>query len=565
MGAVSIALKDGKTGSDDPNLKAILSASTSMALYLRIIDEVMNERTPYDHLIALTRAGANVLHIASYEWQRVHGWAIGLAKELGAPLRIWSYSTGVALCDSDGSLTPENEGQGDPIEVLKSFNEQQEPGVLLLEDVHPYLQNHQVTRWVRQICRMASVPRKLVLLSTPTAGLPIDLQKEVPSIEIPLPGPRDLTKICEEVASERDVPWDREAEELIEAARGLTVMEARLAYGQAAIIRRRLDRGAVPLVTREKERVIKESGVLEFHETDASMRDVGGLDNLKRWLERRQNAFGAPAREYGLDAPKGVLLLGVQGCGKSLLAKAVAAKWQFPLLRFDLGRVFGGIIGQSEGNIRHALAVAEALAPCVLWIDEIEKGMAGTGSSDKTDGGTTARVVGTLLTWMQEKRAPVFVVATANRVEMLPPELLRKGRFDEIFFVDLPNRAGRMEILSIHLKRKKRDPQQFDLPMLADLSRGYSGAELEEAVREGLFEAFGAGVDLRSGHIAAALSATFPLSRTMREPIEDLRRWAKVRARLATTDEPEPLPESNASVPRLRQEAKNPFIPEAAS
>jgi hypothetical protein len=231
-------------------------------------------------------------------------------------------------------------------------------------------------------------------------------------------------------------------------------------------------------VAQEKERIIKQSEVLEYYPTDARMTDVGGLDQLKEWLDRRGRAFGAGARDFGLDAPKGVLLLGVQGCGKSLLAKAIAATWQFPLLRFDMGKVFGGIVGQSEGNIRTALQVAQALAPCVLWIDEIEKGLAGMGSSDQTDGGTTARVVGTLLTWMQEKRDPVFVVATANRIDMLPPELLRKGRFDEIFFVDLPTRAIREEILSIHLKKKRPRPEGLRLkptsPRGPSASRGRS-------------------------------------------------------------------------------------------
>jgi len=305
--------------------------------------------------------------------------------------------------------------------------------------------------------------------------------------------------------------------------------------------------------------------VLEYYPTDRSMAEVGGLDQLKDWLERRGRAFGAGARQFGLDAPKGVLLLGVQGCGKSLTAKAIAAAWQFPLLRFDLGKVFGGIVGQSEGNIRTALQVAQALAPCVLWIDEIEKGLAGMGSSDQTDGGTTARVVGTLLTWMQEKREPVFVVATANRIDMLPPELLRKGRFDEIFFVDLPTQSVRREILSIHLHRKNREPQGYDVEALARSSAGFSGAELEEAVREGLFDAYAEGRELRTEHIARALEKTYPLSRTMADQIEGLRKWAKVRARLASSEAPEPLPAGKTTAPQLRQETmRNPFIPPAS-
>ncbi|MGP3927931.1 AAA family ATPase [Streptomyces sp. 8N616] len=519
----------------------------------------------YDDVHRLVRSGANVLHVASFEWERVRGWCIGLARDLKVPLEVWSSSTGLLAVDADGSCSPQDEGLTDPIEAMLRLRDAAGGGVLLMEDVHPYLepQHHQIARWIREMCRLEASPRRLLVLSTPLPGLPVDLQKEVPTVELPLPGTDDLAVVAEHVAEQHGVTHDQDRT-LLEAARGLTVMEARLAFGQAAQELGRLGPAAVPLVVREKERVIRQSQVLEYYEPDARMTDVGGLENLKVWLDRRGRAFGAGARAFGLDAPKGVLLLGVQGCGKSLVAKAVAAAWQFPLLRFDLGKVFGGIVGQSEGNIRSALQVAQALAPCVLWIDEIEKGLAGMGSSDQSDGGTTARVVGTLLTWMQEKRDPVFVVATANRIEMLPPELLRKGRFDEIFFVDLPTLGVRKEIIDIHLRKKQRDPADFDLDALASEAYGYSGAELEEAVREGLVEAFAEGKELRTEHIDQALKSTFPLSRTMGEQIGQLRQWARVRARLASPELPEQLPaDTQGGVPRLRQETGNPFIPGA--
>jgi AAA+ superfamily predicted ATPase len=516
----------------------------------------------YDEVYRLVRSGANVVHVASFEWARVRGWCVALARDLGIPLRMWSSSTGLAVVDDAGGTAPEEAGLADPIEAMLRLRESP-GGVLLLEDVHPYLepQHHQVTRWIREMCRLPGEPRRVLVLSTPLPGLPADLQKEVPTVELPLPGLEALALVAEQVAQARAVPYDDDVA-LLDAARGLTVMEAQLAYGQAADELGRLGSSAVPLVVREKERVIRQSQVLEYHDPDARMADVGGLENLKTWLDRRGQAFGPGAREFGLEPPKGVLLLGVQGCGKSMMAKAVAASWQFPLLRFDMGKVFGGIVGQSEGNIRSALQVAQALAPCVLWIDEIEKGLAGLGSSDQSDAGTTARVVGTLLTWMQEKRDPVFVVATANRIEMLPPELLRKGRFDEIFFVDLPVARVREEIMAIHLRKKRRDPADFNLDKLAAQSIGFSGAEIEEAIRDGLLEAFFEGRELRTEHIADALAATFPLSRTMREQIGQLRAWAKVRARLASLDEPEPLPAGQEEgTPRLRQETRNPFIP----
>lgn len=519
----------------------------------------------FEQIHHLAKAGTNLLHIASYEWERVRGNVIGLANELELPLRVWSQSTGLFKCNEEGELVIEADDATDPIELLREVFSSEEPGIWLLEDFQPFLkdEHHPVLRWLREIARLQPNPRKLVVLSTPLVGLPMDLQKEIPTIELALPGVDDLRVVLEDVAEATGIETSAD-EALLEAARGLTVMEAKLAFGKAAAEIRRLDHSAVPLVAREKERIIKQSEVLEYYQANAQMADVGGLDQLKVWLDRRGQAFGAGAREFGLDSPKGVLLLGVQGCGKSLLAKAVAATWQFPLLRFDMGKVFGGIVGQSEGNIRTALQVAQALAPCVLWIDEIEKGLAGMGSSDQTDGGTTSRVVGTLLTWMQEKTDPVFVVATANRIDMLPPELLRKGRFDEIFFVDLPTRNVREEILSIHLRKKKREPKEYDLANLAEMSIGYSGAELEEAIREGLFDAFAEGCELKTEHIQRALEKTFPLSRTMRDQIESLRQWAKVRARLASGQAPEPLPEESDSstVPRLRQETtRNPFIP----
>lgn len=523
----------------------------------------------FQNLLHLARAGATILHIASYEWERVRGQTIGLAKELGLPLKVWSQSTGLQASSEDGELSVHDDAATDPLDMLRAIHSSEEPGVWLMEDFQPFLreEHHQLLRWLREIARLSAAPRKLVVLSTPLPGLPMDLRKEIPTIELPLPGVDDLRVVLEDAATALGVRAAAD-EALLDAARGLTVMEAKLAFGKAAAELGRLDLGAVPLVAQEKERIIKQSEVLEYYPTDARMTDVGGLDQLKEWLDRRGRAFGAGARDFGLDVPKGVLLLGVQGCGKSLLAKAVAATWQFPLLRFDMGKVFGGIVGQSEGNIRTALQVAQALAPCVLWIDEIEKGLAGMGSSDQTDGGTTARVVGTLLTWMQEKREPVFVVATANRIDMLPPELLRKGRFDEIFFVDLPTRAVREEILSIHLTKKRREPKDFDIASLAGRSVGFSGAELEEAVREGLYDAFAEGRELHTDHVVRALDKTFPLSRTMRDQIESLRQWAKVRARLAAGQPPEPLPQESheLSAPRLKQESsRNPFIPGARS
>ena len=520
----------------------------------------------FQTLNLLVRAGCTAVHLASFEWERVRGLAIGLAREHRLPVQIWSQSTGLLACDATGTTTTFDDNARDPLEVLRQIHAGDEPGLFLLEDFQPFLrdEHHPILRWLRVIARLPARPHKVVLLSTPMPGLPVDLRKEIPTVELPLPDVNDLRVVLEDAAAALQVRAEAD-DALLEAARGLTVMEARLAFGKAAAELGRLNHSAVAVVAREKERIVKQSEVLEYYPSDASMEDVGGLDSLKDWLQRRSRAFSAGAREFGIEPPKGVLMLGVQGCGKSLLAKAVAATWHFPLLRFDLGKVFGGIVGQSEANIRMALQVAQALAPCVLWIDEIEKGLAGMGSSDQTDGGTTARVVGTLLTWMQEKRAPVFVVATANRIDMLPPELLRKGRFDEIFFVDLPSLPVREQILRIHLGKKHRKADEFALATCATATVGFSGAELEQVVNEGLYDAFADGQQLTTAHLQKAAGRIVPLSRTMRDQIEALRRWAKVRARPATLEQPEELPQdpANQQLPRLRQEmARNPFIPE---
>ena len=507
----------------------------------------------------LANAGTNVIQIVSYEWERVVGMARGLADDRELPLFRWSFAERLQSWDSESERWVLAEDTSDPLDVLPRWFERQEAGLLLLEDFHPYMQreHHQVVAWLRRLCRLPREPSRMVLVSTPYPVVVPDLEREVPVLELPLPDLGDLTEMHRRVS-----PRDEPVEELLQAAQGLTVMEAEIAFGKALAERGKLDASAVPLVAQEKKAVIRRSRVLEYHDPQDGLRDVGGLDLLKDWLKKRGRAFGAGAREFGLEPPRGALLLGVQGCGKSLMAKSVAANWSFPLLRFDLGRVFGGIVGESEANIRRALLVAEALAPCVLWIDEIEKGLAGMGSSDRTDGGTTARVVGTLLTWLQEKQAPVFVVATANRIDLLPPELLRKGRFDEIFFVDLPGPSARREIFEIHLNRRKRDPAELDLDQLVSASRGFSGAEIEESIREALYSAYDESKALRTDHVLEALRTIYPLSRTMREEIVALRGWATVRARSTTRQEPEDLPAMDgADAPVLRQEQRNPFVP----
>jgi SpoVK/Ycf46/Vps4 family AAA+-type ATPase len=311
--------------------------------------------------------------------------------------------------------------------------------------------------------------------------------------------------------------------EVAEAALGLTESEARQVFDKTSV---RDKKFSIPTILQEKKHIIRKSGILEFYEAKVGMESVGGLPNLKSWLAKREASFNQKARDFGLPSPKGILLLGVPGCGKSLAAKAISSGWQMPLLRLDVGKVFGSLVGSSEENMRRAIQTAEAVAPAIMWLDELEKGFSGTKSSGSSDGGTTARVFATFLTWLQEKTSPVFVIATANDVSQLPPELLRKGRFDEIFFVDLPNRKERVDILRIHLQRRNRDPENFDLGRLVEASAGYSGSELEEVIVTGLYNAFdegGGDTDITTEGLLAAMTEVIPFSQTMRERLSGMR------------------------------------------
>jgi SpoVK/Ycf46/Vps4 family AAA+-type ATPase len=327
---------------------------------------------------------------------------------------------------------------------------------------------------------------------------------------------------------------DAGRERLLQAALGLTLGEAENVFAKIIVKDERLSADDVNEVFAEKQQIIRKSGLLEYCATSETFSNVGGMAVLKDWLNKRSLAFSQEARDFGLPAPKGILMLGVQGCGKSLCAKAVSTQWQLPLLRFDMGRMFGSLMGSSEENVRRAISVAESVAPAVLWVDEIDKAFAGSQGSGLTDGGTTARVFGTFLTWLSEKTAPVFVVATANDISHLPPELLRKGRLDEIFFVDLPDRDERAEIFGIHVQKRGRDIASFDLQGLADASKDFSGAEIEEAINSALYDAFYDKVELTTGHVLQALAETVPLARTMDEQISQLRDWAEGRARNAS-------------------------------
>jgi SpoVK/Ycf46/Vps4 family AAA+-type ATPase len=500
------------------------------------------------------RARYPLLYLATWEEHRLDDVLIRLAESHGKSLVTWSITQGLRRRDP---LAAGADGPKDPGEALAAVAQLTEPSLVVFKDFHPYLGDPVVVRTLRELSQQLKSSYTTLLLVSPVVSIPTELEKEICVLDVPLPSTHDLGVLLRDIVhvvregKRATVELDSETvEPLLKAALGLTLSEAENAFAKAIAKDQRLAPDDVSVILAEKRQVIRKSGLLEFCASDESLASVGGLENLKVWLGRRAGAFGERARAFGLPAPKGLLLLGVQGCGKSLTAKSIAATWGLPLLRLDMGRIFSGLVGSSEENMRRATRVAESVAPAVLWVDELEKGLAGAGGAREMDGGTSARVFGCFLTWLQEKTAPVFVVATANRIEALPPELLRKGRFDEIFFIDLPSDTERCQIFAIQLARIRRDPQAFDLAELAKLAADFSGAEIEQAIVAALFSAYAGGVELAQPHVVAAIRETLPLAVTMKEEVERLRAWARTRTRPASADpaasraQPAPLGDS---------------------
>src|SRR5580693_4564072 len=500
----------------------------------------MNFQTELETLI---RARYPILYIISSEEMRVQNVIVEIARKRQKKVFEWSCSTGIVPAgNSIQSQKNRNAATKDPLAALDQVIEQVEPALYIFKDFHPFLtrNNFAVVRKLKEIALHLKNSFKTILLVSPVMEIPTELEKETTVLNYPLPSREDLSelldKIIEDVKQFKQVKIDLDEagrERLLQAALGLTLGEAENVIAKIIVKDERLSGDDVNKVFAEKQQIIRKSGLLEYYTTEDSFANIGGLAILKDWLDKRAAAFTKEARAFGLPAPRGILMLGVQGCGKSLCAKAVSTQWQLPLLRFDMGRMFGSLIGSSEENTRRAIAVAESVAPAILWVDEIDKAFAGSQGSAAADGGTTARVFGTFLTWLSEKAAPVFVVATANDISQLPPELLRKGRLDEIFFVDLPAQVEREEIFRIHLAKRGRDAAAFDTAACAAASPDLSGAEIEESINSALYDAFHAGCELTTAHILTALSQTVPLAKTMDEHLSRLRQWAVGRARNA--------------------------------
>jgi AAA+ superfamily predicted ATPase len=498
-----------------------------------------------DDLEVLIRARYPIIYVVTWEEERVERCLREIAEKRDKKLFVWTVTQGIVKSGAEPQRTKSGGGTTDPLAALDTVIHEVEPAIYLFKDFHCFTEdtrcNLSVIRKLRDVAYHLRDTYKSIVIVAPLLRIAPELAKDVTIVEFDLPKTADfsqlLDRIIEDVKENPSVQINLEGEareRLLHAARGLTLKEAENVFAKTLVLDGKLDADDINVVFSEKQQIIKKSGLLEYYEATEKFSHVAGLEHLKHWLSKRRIAFTERAARFGLPSPRGVMLLGVQGCGKSLCAKAAASLWNLPLLRFDLGRMFSSLVGSSEENIRNAIQTAESVAPAILWIDEIDKALAGSVSSAGSDGGTSARVFGTLLTWLSEKTSPVFVICTANNISHLPPELLRKGRLDEIFFVDLPNDDERREILKIHIRKRARDPEKFDLPNLARLCDGFSGAEIEEAIISALFDAFSQQRDLTSEHIKKCLQETVPLSKTMSEEMNQLRSWASGRARSAS-------------------------------
>ncbi|MFB3788413.1 MAG: AAA family ATPase [bacterium] len=494
------------------------------------------------------RAGYPILYVVTAEEDRAIDLITHSSQEGELARRkplIWSISRG--LCTIDHKAVDRK--ILDPKIILPFLLEFQEPGLFILEDFHFFMDERSPTapliiRQLRDLVAPFKASRKTVIILSSILKIPPELEKDITVLDLDLPTEAELLEVLNETVDQvKDNPKveinleSGGSEIIVKALNGLTRTESENALAKIIVTNSRIDPEDVELLLAEKEQIIRKSGMLEFYSSPERFGSIGGLDLLKRWLRQRGKAFSESARLFGLPNPRGLLLVGVPGCGKSLTAKAVAAEWKMPLLKFDLGKVFAGLVGESEENMRRAIKMAEAVSPCVLWIDEIEKGLSGVRGHG--DSGVTTRVFGTLLTWMEEKTKAVFVVTTANDIEGLPPELLRKGRFDEIFFIDLPSPLERANILAIHLTKNHRDYRDFDLSPHVAASEGFSGAELEQVVISALYEAYAEGEKsrLENRHLEKAIRTSVPLSKSMASKITKLRYEARDQWRMASSGE----------------------------
>lgn len=497
---------------------------------------------PPEELALMMRSRHSLITIETHEEARAIELVKAAAQIAERSSFAWSLIQGLIVLHQRGrTRIDEKIETGSPLGAMGALATVEGPWVAALMDVQRHFDDDHVVRALRETAARGHHHEGCLVLIGPVIELPVELERLSLSMPLPLPGAEAITDIVKReftlLRSKAPAAFEAKLSQsqlrlLTEALIGLTGAEVRRLVHQVTLRDGKLDVHDLREVRDAKRRAMAHRGKLEFVPVSASLASLGGLANLKLWLQRRRLAFSAKAREFGLTPPRGVLLLGVPGCGKSLCARLIAGEWQRPLLRLDTGALYNKFIGASESNLRESLRQAEASAPCVLWIDEIEKAFASGGGLEH-DGGVSHRLFATMLNWMNDRTSDVFIVATANDVTQLPPELLRKGRFDEIFFVDLPREAARWEIFEIHLRHRGRDPGEFDLQLLVERTNGYSGTEIEQVVVGGLFRAFEQSRNLATEDLVAAIQTTRPMAVTVAERISHLRAWARDRCVMA--------------------------------
>ncbi len=495
-----------------------------------------------EQLKLLIQSGNPLIAIETSDEQRVLDLVQKVSEKITRPVFHWSMTEGLTKRpqfenESESLRNPEMIlRSATALDVLKVLLKDPEKGIYVFKDLGPHCKDAHVHRLMRDLLGICE-KNKMTLILVDSTSLPDEIGRFTVRFEIGWPDVEELEQVVREtyqrIKQESYVKINsnlkrKEMDQLVQSLRGLSCAEASRVIASAIYDDYILNSSDLPKIIEGKRQLLSNAGCLESIAADFSSEDIGGLANLKAWLKQRRGGFSRKAKEYGLEPPRGVLMLGVPGCGKSLCAKVVAADWGMPLLRLDPGVLYQKFIGESESQLRQALRQAEAMAPAILWIDEIEKAFASANASS-ADGGLSKRMFGTLLSWMQDHRHPIFIVATANDISALPPELMRKGRFDEVFFVDLPDEQARKQILSIHLTRRNQDPDQFDLNRLAKSSKDFSGSELEQAVISAFFIAYNEQAPLSNDHIEEEMRKTRPLAVLSKEKVTQLRQWAEKR------------------------------------
>ena len=488
---------------------------------------------PLEELRLLIRSRHPLITIETDEEERAIERVLQAARSVGLPVYLWNLVEGLR---SAPPASPQSMPQTyKPIHALAHIATDDWPAIFVLTDLCAHLEDAATQRVLRSFATKSQKHHRTIILIDSTTKLPAGLDRLAVPYHVPLPNEAELEQIVRNTYADlarytkiRSEITKAQLKHILWLLRGLTAYEARLAISRVVLDDDCLSAEDIGRLLEIKREMVSESGMLECIEPAVDLDSIGGLRNLKSWLGKRAGALSAKAAEFGLEPPRGILLLGVQGCGKSAACKAVAAAWQMPLLRLDPGRFYDKFVGESERNLRKAIDQAESMAPVVLWIDEIEKAFA-SASADSADGGLSKRMFGTLLNWLSDHRSPIFCAATANDISALPPELVRKGRFDEVFFVDLPAHDVREQIFAIHLAKRSRDPAAFDLSDLAAASEGFSGSEIEQVIVGALYTAFGAKRELEQADLLTEIDETRPLSVTMAERVATLRAWAADR------------------------------------